>query len=151
MRIRSLASVLALCGAFAALSACSSSSGQRPDASRDGLTYDLSLDLPPGCPPAQANDKGIGTPCTRGGHQCTNGLYCACDTNLGLTLNGVPCICTIAGLNPQTKNPDPCSTQPTNVCGSGATCCNYQSTAYYCSPNVCLPGGACIDFSNGGG
>ncbi len=135
----------------AAALACSSSSGQRPDANVDGLTYDLSLDLPTGCPPAQANEKGVGSPCTRGGHECTNGLLCACDSNLGLTLNGVPCICTVAGVNPQ-KGVAPCSAQPANICGSNATCCNYMEQAFFCSPNVCLPGGQCIDFgTNGGG
>ena len=134
----------------AAAIACSSSSGHRPDANVDGLTYDLSLDLPAGCPPAQPNEKGVGAPCTRNGHECTNGLLCACDTTLGLTLNGVPCICTIAAPNPQ-KNVAPCSAQPSNICGSNATCCNYMDQAYFCSPNVCLPGGQCIDFGNGGG
>lgn len=151
MCIRSLLATFALCGALAAGTGCSSNNGYRPDAHVDGLTYDLSLDLPPGCPPAQPNEKGVGSPCTRGGHQCTNGLLCACDTNLGLTLNGVPCICTVAGLNPQPNNPSPCSTQSSSVCGSGATCCNYMNQAFYCSPNVCLPGGQCLDFSNGGG
>ncbi|HVZ89356.1 MAG TPA: hypothetical protein VHG72_20495 [Polyangia bacterium] len=133
------------------LGACSSGHGSPPDgASRDGTTYDLSLDLPPGCPPTQANEKGVGAPCTRNGHQCTGGLLCACDTNLdntGLTLNGVPCVCTIAGLNSNPKSSDPCASAGANVCGTDATCCNYLSTAYYCSPNVCLPGGACINFS----
>jgi hypothetical protein len=130
---------------FVAAVGCSSSSGKRPDANVDGLTYDLSLDLPPGCPPAQANEKGVGAPCTRNGHQCTNGLICACDTTLGLTLNGVPCICTLAALNPNANLP--CDNQPSGYCGSNATCCNYMKQAYYCSPNVCLPGGQCIDFT----
>jgi hypothetical protein len=138
---------LMLCAVLSlAMGACSSGAGPRPDASVDGMTYDLALDLPPGCPPGQANDKGVGAPCTRGGGQCKNPLVCACDTILGLTLNGVPCICTLAGLNAQPNNPSPCATA-TQSCGTGATCCNYMSTAYYCSPNICLPGGACIDFT----
>ncbi len=150
MQLRRLSAALALTGALAA-GACSSNNGHRPDASRDGLTYDLSLDLPPGCPPATGNEKGIGAPCTRKGGECASPLVCACDTVGGLTLNGVPCICTVAMLNPKPSNPNPCSTQSSSVCGSDATCCNYQNLAFYCSPNVCLPGGQCIDFGNGGG
>lgn len=151
MRVRILVITILLGSAVATLG-CSSNNGHKPDASSDGLYYDLSLDLPPGCPPGQANEKGVGAPCTRNGHQCTNGLLCTCDTNSGLTLNGLPCICTVAGLNPQPSNPNPCSTQSSGVCGTNATCCNYMATAFYCSPNVCLPGGQCIDFgSNGGG
>ena len=140
--------------ALSAAGACSSGHGGPPDgSSRDGLTYDLSLDLPPGCPPAQGNEKGVGAPCTRGGHECTGNLVCACDTVDGLTLNGVPCICTLAGLNTKVgaEPPPPCSSQSADVCGSGATCCNYGTIAYYCSPNVCLPGGACIDFTSTSG
>ncbi len=148
--MRNLARMFAFCGAAVALASCSSHSGQRPDASRDGLTYDLALDLPPGCPPARANERGVGSPCTRGGHECTNGLLCACDTNLGLTLNGVPCVCTFAGFPPHPDRPDPCMQSSPN-CGSGATCCNYLDTAWYCSPNVCLPGGQCLQFSADGG
>jgi len=137
--------LLMLCAVFF-LAACSSGAGPRPDASVDGMTYDLALDLPPGCPPSQANEKGVGAICTRGGHQCTGNTICACDTIAGLTLNGVPCICTQAGLNPHPTNPSPCNAAAPS-CGTGATCCDYMSTAYYCSPNVCLPGGSCINFS----
>lgn len=145
----SLAIGLFLTLAVAAAAGCSSNNGHRPDANADGLTYDLSLDLPPGCPPAQANEKGIGSPCTRNGHECTGGLLCACDTNLdgtGLTLNGVPCICTVAGINTHPNNASACSTQASGICGSDATCCDYQNVAYFCSPNVCLPGGQCLTF-----
>jgi hypothetical protein len=141
MRSTNLALLVLLAGAVG----CSSNaSSHRPDAHVDGLTYDLSLDLPPGCPPAQANEKGVGAPCTRNGHQCGNGLICACDTTLGLTLNGVPCICTLAGLNPNSNIP--CDNQPSNFCGTGATCCNFMKQAYFCSPDVCLPGGQCVQF-----
>jgi hypothetical protein len=143
---------LTLIGAFALFvvgPACSSGPGHPPDGSvRDGTTYDLALDLPPGCPPSQPNDKNVGAICTRGGHQCTGNTICACDTILGLTLNGVPCICTLAGLNPQPNNPSPCNAAAP-ACGSNATCCNYMSTAYYCSPNICPPGGSCIVFDGG--
>jgi hypothetical protein len=139
-----------LFGSALAIGACSSNNGHKPDASSDGVTYDLSLDLPPGCPPGAANEKGVGAPCTRKGGECASPLVCACDTIDGLTLNGVPCMCTIAELNQHPSNPDPCAGNGTN-CGSGATCCNYQNLAAYCSPNICLPGGQCIDFGNGGG
>jgi len=131
--------------------ACSSSRSSR-DAATDGVVYDLALDLPVGCPPDAGNALGVGAPCTRGGGQCPgikSNLVCACDTIDGVTLVGIPCICTVAGLNSSNPNnpSPPCSTQPAGVCGSGATCCNYMSIAYYCSPNICLPGGACINFS----
>src|SRR6185312_560787 len=150
MVIRGLAWIFALSGALAT-AGCFSNNGHKPDASVDGITYDLSLDLPPGCPPGQANDKGVGAPCTRNGHECGSSLLCTCDTNLGLTWNGLPCMCTKAGLNSQVNNPDPCSTVPANLCGTDATCCNYGSQAYYCSPNICLPGGQCLVFVTDGG
>jgi hypothetical protein len=147
MRLRSLLTLIGAVALVVAGASCSSGPGHPPDGSvRDGTTYDLALDLPPGCPPGQGNDKGVGSICTRGGGQCKNPLVCACDTILGLTLNGVPCICTLAGLNQHPANPSPCAAS-TPACGSNATCCDYMSTAYYCSPNVCLPGGSCINFS----
>jgi hypothetical protein len=130
---------------------CSSNNAYKPDAHVDAITYDLSVDLPPGCPPGQGNDIGVGKPCTHNGHECASPLICACDTVSGLTLNGLPCICTMAGLNLHPSNADPCSSEPSDVCGSSATCCNYLSTAYYCSPNVCLPGGQCIKFTTDSG
>ena len=143
MRYSSLALVLSCVIA----GGCSSNNAHFPDGGHaDAITYDLSLDLPPGCPSGQANEKGVGKPCTRGGHECSSPLLCTCDPNSGVTLNGLPCICTLAGANPQPNNPDPCSTQPANVCGSGATCCNYTNAGFYCSPDVCLPGGQCIQF-----
>src|ERR1022692_2853955 len=127
---------------------CSSSASSR-DAATDGVVYDLALDLPVGCPPDAGNAIGVGAHCTRGGNQCGavgSNLVCACDTIDGVTLVGVPCICTRAGLNTSTTNPDPCN-QVQPACGANATCCNYMNIAYYCSPNICLPGGACINFS----
>ena len=126
---------------------CSSNNAHIPDGGHvDAITYDLAIDLPPGCPSGQANGKGIGKTCTHNGHECSSPLLCTCDTNSGLTLNGLPCICTIAQPNPQPNNPDPCSTQSPGVCGSGATCCNYVNAGFYCSPDICLPGGQCIQF-----
>jgi hypothetical protein len=146
-----LKGLLMLCAVFLlAVGGCSSGAGRRPDGSVDATTYDLALDLPPGCPPSQANEKGVGAICTRGGHECTGSTICACDTIDGLTLNGVPCLCTLAGLNSHPDNPSPCATA-TQSCGTNATCCDYMNVAYYCSPNVCLPGGACIDFTPAGG
>jgi hypothetical protein len=146
-----LKGLLMLCAVLSlAAGACSSGAGHRPDGSVDATTYDLSLDLPAGCPPSQPNDKGVGALCTRGGHECTGSLVCACDTVDGLTLNGVPCICTMVGLNPKPNNPSPCNAAAPS-CGASATCCDYMNIAYYCSPNVCLPGGACINFTPAGG
>jgi hypothetical protein len=148
MRLKSFLVSIGLFAWAAFGASCSSGPGRPPDGSvRDGTTYDLALDLPPGCPPGQPNDKGVGATCTRGGGECkSSGLVCACDTILGLTLNGVPCICTLAGLNQHPGNPSPCAAA-TPSCGSNATCCDYMSTAYYCSPNICLPGGSCINFT----
>jgi hypothetical protein len=131
---------------------CSSSVGPPPDGGNpDGTTYDLALDLPVGCPPSDANNLGVGAACTRGGNECKragmpSGLVCACDTVDGVTLSGVPCICTYAELNPSPSDSSACHAAQPN-CGSDATCCDYLNEAYYCSPNVCLPGGVCIDFS----
>ncbi len=123
-----------------------------PPPPQDAAILDLAVDLPPGCPPATPNEKGVGIPCTRGGGQCTkpgvpSGLLCTCDPLplLNVVLSGVPCVCTIGGPN-VTTNSDPCSANSVS-CGSEATCCNYRKTAFYCSPNVCLPGGSCIDFT----
>jgi hypothetical protein len=123
-----------------------------PPPPTDGPVYDFAIDLPPGCPPATQNEKGVGIPCTRGGNECKrsgvpSGLLCTCDPLpiIGAKLNGVPCICTIGGPNLST-NPDPCTANNVS-CGSGATCCAYTTVGYYCSPDVCLPGGQCIQFT----
>ena len=131
------------------LAACSSGSSSPP---RDAAVYDLALDLPPGCPPAGGNEKGVGIPCTKGGGECAKAgvppnLLCTCDEAYGLQLNGVPCLCTLVGINLSTAVTDPCGAQTSPPCGSNATCCNYMSQGYFCSPDICLPGGACIDFS----
>jgi hypothetical protein len=142
--------LLALGFTLAALGCHPGSSAPPPP--KDAAVFDFALDLPPGCPPAAQNDKGVGIPCTRGGGECSKagvpkGLLCTCDPLpiIGAYLNGVPCICTIGGPN-LTTNPDPCAAN--NVaCGSDATCCPYNTVGFFCSPNVCLPGGACIDFT----
>ena len=133
-----------------ALGACSS--GSSGGGVHDAAVYDLALDLPPGCPPATGNETGVGIPCKADGGECTKpgappNLLCTCDEAYGLRLNGVPCICTRVGLNLSTAVTDPCGALASSPCGSNATCCNYMSEGYFCSPNVCLPGGACIDFS----
>ena len=72
---------------------------------KDAAVFDVSIELPDGCPPVQPNEKGVGIPCTMGGGQCTasgvpSGLRCTCDPYFGIQLYGVPCVCTIVGLNP---------------------------------------------------
>jgi len=141
-----LGAVLAL--VFAAAAGCSSGSGAPPCGSTDAAVYEVGLDFPAGCPPAEANEIGIGKPCGMCGNQCASGLNCTCDPYLGIQLTGLPCICTKVGPNPDsTTYPNAC-TNPAlqNVCGSDATCCPYVTAGYFCSPNVCLPGGSCIEF-----
>jgi hypothetical protein len=109
--------------------------------------YEVSLDLPAGCPPAVGNEKGVGKPCTRGGHECGTGsnLLCTCDDFFSIRLDGVPCICTLVVLNTSTAADagDLCASQPTNSCGNTASCCAYMTIGTYCVPNICLPGGEC--------
>jgi hypothetical protein len=116
--------------------------------------YEVSLDLPVGCPPPVGNDKGVGKPCTRGGHECTGGsgtYVCTCDDFLTIKLDGVPCICTVVTLN-NGGNPDAgdlCASQSPDICGTGATCCAYMSVGTYCAPDICLPGGTCPEVVTG--
>jgi len=136
--------VLAL---IAGASACSAGGGGAYDGGVDGGLYEVSLDLPDGCPPEAGNEKGVGAPCTKGGGQCKGDLHCACDPFLGVQLAGVPCICTLGQLA-QTGSTDPCGAPlPKDFCGSNATCCPYQTAAAFCVPSICLPGGACPDFT----
>jgi hypothetical protein len=118
---------------------------------KDAQVYDLAIDLPPGCPPASGNENGVGIVCTKGGGECTKPLICTCDPAFGLQLNGVPCVCTLAGINTSATVKDPCSAaangKPAGFCGTDSTCCPYMTIGYYCSPNVCLPGGSCINFT----
>ena len=129
-----------------------------PQPARDAAVFDIAIELPEGCPPAQPNEKGVGIPCTMGGGQCNaagvpSGLRCTCDPYFGIQLYGVPCVCTIVGLNPDPANIPNACTQPqlASICGTEATCCPYVNAGYYCSPNACLPGGACIEFTVGPG
>lgn len=134
-----------LLGLVTAAGACSGGSRNRGDASVDSI-IDVGLEWPDGCPPATANDKGIGAACTRGGNECKNGLLCTCDPQLGALLAGVPCICTRAQ-PAQNGSKDPCmDSVPANYCGSGATCCNVLNSAAYCVPNVCLINDVCLVF-----
>src|SRR5437868_6943952 len=55
-----------------------------PPPPKDAAVFDFALDLPPGCPPATPNEKGVGIPCTRGGGECSKsgvpkGLLCTCE------------------------------------------------------------------------
>jgi hypothetical protein len=159
MRTKQLKALGGLLAAALALGGCHS--GGTVTRPTDAHVYDLALDLPPGCPPASGNANGVGIVCTKGGNECKqpgvpSGLLCTCDQAFGLQLNGVPCICTIAGINTSASVTDPCSAaangKPADFCGADATCCPYLTVGYYCSPNVCLPGGSCIVFTpiNGG-
>jgi hypothetical protein len=144
--MRRLASLV---GIVLAVSACSGGgSGKKGDASVDSI-IDVGLEWPDGCPPAAANDKGVGAACTRGGGECAKygqDRRCTCDPALGALLAGVPCICTLAQFATGTTN-DPCKDSvPANYCGSNATCCNVLNSAAYCVPNVCLINDACLVF-----
>jgi hypothetical protein len=133
------------------LGACRSGKQEIP---RDAaMVYDLALELPEGCPPAQANEKGIGAPCSEGGKECDRlGLRCTCDQFATFKLSGVPCVCTVAGLNPDPANTtNACDVVPANTCGSNAQCCPYMNLGYFCIPNVCLPDGECLEFISGPG
>ena len=132
-----------LCVGFAApLGACSSSSSN-VDAAVLDLSIDFSFgDLPPGCPPAAANEKGVGAVCTKGGGECPSPLICACDTTLGIVPpDNTPCVCTrfISFQKGQTcaNLPDP------NYCGQGAICCSYMNALALCVPTVCLENATC--------
>jgi hypothetical protein len=119
--------------------------GQIPDAHAVDA-YEVSLDLPAGCPPDGGNEKGVGRPCTRGGNECNNAgnLRCTCDVFQGILLEGVPCICTLVTLG--SGDPDAgnlCDNLASNFCGTNASCCAYMTLGTYCVPNICLPGNEC--------
>ncbi|HVZ73639.1 MAG TPA: hypothetical protein VHJ20_14770 [Polyangia bacterium] len=125
--------------------ACSGGGGHASDGSVDSV-IDLGIAWPDGCPPPDANDKGIGLACTRNGGECKNGLLCTCDPALGAVLAGVPCVCTKAQ-PAQNGSKDPCKDSvPAGYCGTNATCCDILNAYAYCVPNVCLVGGACLEF-----
>jgi hypothetical protein len=136
--------------AMAALLLCaaaSCSSGQKKPAcgTRDAGIVEVGIEPPPGCPPAEANELGIGKPCTMCGNECASPLRCTCDALLGIQLTSVPCVCTLFQLAQQGST-NPCQEAGANFCGSNTTCCNALTTAAYCVPNVCLPGGQCVEF-----
>jgi hypothetical protein len=121
------------------------SCGESNNEPRDAQVFEVDFEAPEGCPPPE-NELGIGKPCTRGGNQCTGGLRCTCDPYFGIQLTGIPCVCTKVQLA-QTGATDPCAPPlDPNFCGSGTTCCAYLTTAAYCVPDICLPGGQCVEF-----
>lgn len=132
---------------IAALVGCKAGGGGAYDGGVRDAVFEVSLDLPPGCPPPTANDKGVGAPCTKGGGQCKNGLRCTCDPFASVQLEGVPCICTLATFA-QVNSTNPCvDSVPAGYCGSNATCCNYLTTAVYCLPSICVPDGVCPEVA----
>jgi hypothetical protein len=138
-------STIAMTALICAAAGCSSD--KKPACGmRDAGVVEVGIEPPPGCPPSEANELGIGTPCTMCGNECASPLRCTCDVYLGVQLADVPCVCTLFQLAQQGST-NPCAEQPANFCGSNATCCSALTTAAYCVPNVCLPGGQCIDFT----
>jgi hypothetical protein len=143
VRAATWVSVLALVVAVTA--GCSAGGGGALPDAHPVDAYEVSLDLPAGCPPATGNDKGVGKPCTRGGNECPNSgnFRCTCDDFLTIRLEGVPCICTILTVNPAPDAGDLCAAQASNACGTNASCCAYMNFGTYCVPNICLPDGLC--------
>ena len=126
--------------------AVSCSSGQKPACgTRDAGIVEVGIEPPPGCPPAEANEIGIGKPCSMCGNECALPLRCTCDPLLGIQLTSVPCVCTLFQLAQQGST-NPCQDVGASFCGSNTTCCNVLSTAAYCVPNVCLINQQCIEF-----
>ncbi len=143
--MRGVAWTLGLPGLLLAASACGSGGGSGDGGLHDAV-FEISVDLPAGCPPAAGNDKGVGTPCTMNGKQCKNGLLCTCDPQLGTLLVGVPCFCTLAQFA-QNGSKVPCTDSvAAGYCGSNATCCNYLNAAAYCVPSICLRDNMCLEF-----
>src|SRR5260221_3534738 len=136
--MRGVARTLGLSGLLLAAGACSSGSGSGDGGLHDAV-FEVSLDLPAGCPPAAGNDKGVGKPCTMNGKQCQNGLLCTCDPQLGALLVGVPCFCTLA--RPANSGIQvPCTESvPASFCRSYATCCHDLNAGAYCVPHIRLP------------
>jgi hypothetical protein len=140
-----------LFGIALAAGACTGGGGSPADGSVDAV-IEISIEWPAGCPPATANEKGVGKACTRGGNQCGSGMRCTCDPALGALLAGVPCICTLAQFA-QNGSKDPCTDAvPSGYCGSKAKCCNVLNSAAYCVPYECLfnggndVNGGCLEF-----
>lgn len=88
----------------------------------------------PTCPPSAGNCKGVGAPCTKGGHECDaagNGtLDLQCDVDLSSDGAGM-CI-TVFDCH-----------EGKNECGTNATCCDNLATKFVavCLPNQCLAKG----------
>jgi hypothetical protein len=146
----SLVATVVVAGSVAAVGCSAGGGGAIPDAGLIDAVFEVSLDLPVGCPPAVGNDKGVGKPCTRGGGECKSSnstFVCTCDNFLGIRLDGVPCICTVVTLSQNPDAGDLCAAQSASVCGTGATCCAYMSIGTYCAPDICLPDGLCPDVS----
>jgi hypothetical protein len=141
--------MLTLC-ALAGVACSAGGGGMVPDA-HPVDAYEVSLDLPAGCPPEAGNEKGVGKPCTVGGNECPNNgtLQCTCDTFLGIKLVGVPCFCTLVTVNSNPDAGDLCAALPNNYCGTNAGCCSYLSIGTYCAPSICLPEGVCPPVSIG--
>jgi len=136
---------IALCVLFAS-AAIGCKAGVKPSCTTtDAGVIEVGIETPAGCPPAQANELGIGEPCTKCGNECASPLRCACDSLLGVQLSGVPCVCTLLQFAEQGST-DPCKDQGANWCGSNTRCCNVLALAAYCIPNVCLPNGECVEF-----
>jgi hypothetical protein len=131
---------------LACVAAACSSPVKKACGPQDAGVIEVGLEAPPGCPPAEANELGIGKPCTLCGNECESPLRCTCDSYLGVQLSGVPCVCTLFRLAQQGST-DPCQEAGGSFCGSNATCCNVLTTAAYCVPNVCLIENACIVFT----
>jgi len=121
--------------------ACSSSQSSNDGSPRDLVSFDISYgELPPGCPPGVANEKGVGGACTMGGNECRGGLRCSCDPYLNiLPPDGTPCFCTLVQFAT-------CDVAPANYCGQGATCCGYLQAGSACIPNACLQSQGCPAF-----
>jgi hypothetical protein len=139
-------SAIVVAAMFACGAAACSSPGKKACGSTDAGIIEVHLEAPAGCPPAEANELGIGKPCTMCGNECEAPLRCTCDPYLGMQLSGVPCVCTKIQVAP-TGSTDPCGAVPANFCGSGTSCCPVLNSAAYCVPDVCLINGACIEFT----
>src|SRR5215510_13829860 len=94
----------------------------------DAGVIEVGIEIPAGCPPPQANELGIGKPCTMCGNECASPLRCTCDAYLGVQLAGVPCVCTLFQLA-QNGSTNPCAEAPANFCGSNTTCCSVLTSA----------------------
>ena len=134
---------------FCAASGCSSPV-KKACGPQDAGVFEVGLEAPVGCPPAEANELGVGKVCTMCGNECEAPLRCTCDAYLGVQLSDVPCVCTLFQLAP-TGSTVPCDDVGAGFCGSNTTCCNALNVAAYCVPNVCLIDGKCIEFETDAG